>query len=1429
MSFSKEYGISWGLKFKKMTIMAHQLTLRADSKIADFSVAEVVPWALKTAIGGGASGVINQLISSVPRHVQGIDKEADPFLERIITRLEKLAENWKEKAEPDPKLLDDLIEGLTEFVRPQTSRSTLLFPYIMNAKPTATTEIERGKQQEEIDRKKLQVEEKISKLLKDLVSPLQVCLLRCKNVSINPKPDPKAVLALIGELKLYLDGIVHEQRSPVARVIHMVANIVKRTLTEAWDGMKHRPKETFSFNSHPLMKLLGVMGKYQSRSHFLPSDKREEILKALRHLDTYCPLFAEIFNATKAAHNSENLETLHKMVTQFIRAQVLEKLGEKRLVVYLQAANFAKLRKKELIEAETLEARNQKIERESTANKKLQNDYKRIETDGQSAGIMSVGGGKSEAARKKETQKQALTALLQQEEEIDQQRNKAIAAIESHCCWDGLDRDSQKFGEAICLGQLRDVPPKFFREPTQDEILWKAVAFQQQHEEWAQLTHTIMHLKIDGSEGIRDSFKFARIYLEKFASLHQGLDQQQIEASLKFIENFILHAMDFAKRSMLSHTQDSWERTNVTAAFDKAVQALDKGDPLSCIDYILTYIQTSNYWKKIWKDTPSPLGNLTDSFGKFIDAPTPPKPPKQKNEALKAAGQNEGAAWRHEFLVEANKNEKEKVLENALAFVCFQFVAQLIGIKKEQKIPLYKGLMRALEQITAHYQTDPTPTILLATAMRMKEILGKLLGIAFVKFTPKEQKMVDSLMACVAAKSGKKGEFHKDIYLQLINIFIEVHGKSKSPAAWAAWASFTSVYDLIELFIRPLSEKLFTRIDEVVANASGLNEKYLVPIVGITNALSTYIITLNSWAEEIKKQNNKQRTGLTGRKEHDMAVLLNGPNSYEGMTPQEITLKMGYALVDKIKLPNYSRAVATRIQRVWNWALMGRTTYRTLNASIILGQLILSAVPLAPLAALFCFVKAFTMVANFAIQKSVKFYLWKTNKISEGLDEVLDALLVDAKRPPIFDTILIEQLEDLLFEMEKGIPPENPKTAAGDERNKKVLSEALQHLIELIELDKYESVNSFSERSKDGPLQTAKKLAYEQLKKLLSTVLNNLAKTLLQKDPVDALLFDIFNLANEGLEGGKKIVLTPEQKVDLARKLGKVDVEAKRAVDQLTDDEIDQEGLNIEIENLKKIPKILAKIQEKAIYPALDKGIDQLAQTESRLLLDYITWLQGRLFADAENVGKPSIIQTLAEKLDDYEKKPDKSDVIRQIHISYAKFIQEMKDFQLRLDAHPSPNSPEFNQFILKELVPAIKALTDELTALMIKHNNPHESLANVLQTLQRCKNRLRDLAEKHVKVRLELGKIEEAEKNRVMGMHSGIQGVVVAALSESLPALKHTAKEVAHGIVQWQTDQKVDQARDIYKNRPLIKHAILWQMRLFLNPELAFKNSATR
>ena len=155
------------------------------------------------ALGETGSNIVSRALNEIPEHLEGIDKELDPFLVELISGLQKLGEDWKIRAAPDQHHLSSVIKLLTQF-KERKDREQLLYPQIMQAKPTSTSNADI--EIKDIVRKKSEAEEKTRQLLNTQVLPLLNCLETYQNPSFSNKASSEKSLKLIGQLEMKFFG-----------------------------------------------------------------------------------------------------------------------------------------------------------------------------------------------------------------------------------------------------------------------------------------------------------------------------------------------------------------------------------------------------------------------------------------------------------------------------------------------------------------------------------------------------------------------------------------------------------------------------------------------------------------------------------------------------------------------------------------------------------------------------------------------------------------------------------------------------------------------------------------------------------------------------------------------------------------------------------------------------------------------------------------------------------------------------------------------------------------------------------------------------------------------------------------------------------------------------------------------------------------------
>ncbi len=1305
-----------------------------------------------TAIGRKYAELLAEVFDVIPRYIEGIDKRTPTLLNALIASLQNTADNWRKNATPNEILLGDLITNLRQFIN-HPNKTALLYPQIVERKSRP----DDAKEQEELKQKNDEVKEITRSLEIKYILPLLDNLGKYQNSSLQSPEAADFVLRSMGALKQALEQIVEEQRSLLEKVIHTAKKVALEAIQDGVDLFKSASVDKEVAHNHPLIGLLKILGKYRGLKIYIPRDCKKEIENGINLLQSTCPEFKDL------QVNSENIFEVYSQVTRFIQENVYNNLSKTdQSELHAQIVRFVKMYQGPLIAAEIKKMKDGLCNLLDEKGLLVEDESKKIDDSLMPDAMRRAKGQLTKAEEKKLLWDAAAADMKVTEAGLSDELEIKIKEIEDNPFWRILEDDPNLI-KGFFYNTEKDVPKDPLTPISRNEILWKAMAYFLQKREWEAIDLTIP----SDPKNLMKAFEKAGAFIDQFETIADGLSKEEQTSCIEKSIKHLVGCLDFAKSCMMEKEQNSWEKTYIEKAFDQAICKIRKEDIKSGIKEIQDFIRGSNYWRRLWQQASSPLAPLEKSFDEFYKTPLTPKPPKFAAEVHQLLHHNLDTKWDASFLTQANSCIKEQVIENALGLICFEYVAFFLGLNGD-KTTWYKKVVETVDKIVAlQERSDDSLKGFLST---------------FIGSTPKKETQYLEVL-----KTGGR----KQILLELLNILIHEKGSSSSSATWAAWSSFSLFYDLVELFIRPFSEQFFSELDKLLKNASGtLNQNHLVPIKAVTKGLATYQLAMEYWAQH----------PITGTKD-DLAEILKNSKYYEGMTPSEITAGMGYRVINQIKFPDYTGKVYHLMEKVKEFVLTPRTQCRPLDVMIYTAQGIVAAPAYVTLLFTSYIVRVITHLSNIMLQMTGKLYLWKTNFALQALDQALGAVFTDVESAPILDTLLLDQLQELAKELEKGTPPDHSEADAGDEVSKKVISEAIQYLFEVIEEDQFESLEAFRDRSRKGVVKRTKGVVYEQLKKLFATVLVSTSKSLLQKEQVEALLFELFKISKESLQGGKGVILTQEQNKALQEKLGHAP----------TEDEVGQEGKRISLENLKKIPDVLTRIRNLAINPTIDDAIDKATQTSSQTLLDYISWIQTRLVVKNSR----NVVQFLREKLGAYSSERQ-SDILREIHFKYGQFIQEMRELQISLDNNASPHSPELNDRISYFLAPNLKQLTERLTAFIQNPNNE--------EVLQECMHALEKLEEIQVKLHIELSKLEESEKNRVIGMQVGVQGIVNTNMVDMISRLKEGAKNIAHTAVQVEIKNKVEQLQNINKNKIVVKHLLLWQMRLFLNPELAFK-----
>jgi hypothetical protein len=275
-----------------------------------------------------------------------------------------------------------------------------------------------------------------------------------------------------------------------------------------------------------------------------------------------------------------------------------------------------------------------------------------------------------------------------------------------------------------------------------------------------------------------------------------------------------------------------------------------------------------------------------------------PSSPEAALEALKAVAPPAGPL-----------QHKEKVLESALAAACFEFVAHLLGLQKN-KAAIYRRLIAALDALNG-----PGPDV----------------NVILNAFIAGGNKHAASVEQCTS---------HKERYIALINILICENSSRFSPAGWAAWASYSSVYDMAERSIRPTSGQIFEEIEE------------------------------GHFPEQLLK-----------------LIRTFG----EGKPAPQATVELGCAIVDRIALPDYTQKIGALIGRVKKSASQVRVQHSVFKYPVLVLQYLVSYVLRFALSTVYYAIKSGTYITGAVLKQAAKLYIQKSDIVGRALDKALDS------------------------------------------------------------------------------------------------------------------------------------------------------------------------------------------------------------------------------------------------------------------------------------------------------------------------------------------------------------------------------------------------------------------------------------------------------
>lgn len=1273
------------------------------------------------------------------------------------------------------------------------------------------------------------------------------------------KPEVPVIARQLQEVYETLDIEKRKQVGPIARGMDAIIKRVHEEYQKA-TGQAEQAAEArrSASNQHPLLKLLGLLGSYENHAAFLEDRRQIDLYNALFELNNYGTHFEGILeHVLEEGRLPASNPAIFKKISNFLRkkihhgaVQTREQMRPLHMAVYNRAALLEDIVPqgvqdggdggkrawaKEYIKGEIAEdgqlAECVRIAREETKFRQLAlftcryRQLKLTQSEPQQKALklhIFALAFPAENGVVEETRLQRAQRVINGNDAptVDSPALRhAIAQMTLHNLENEEDRI--RFGASVIPLNAEAVGGDWPSTPSEKglaEAMWLAVAHFEDLQKCEEL-----HQQLRGAQECRITDLPTQLdILISILEKEPQLLEDGGERMLAELSQIILGWVNLAVREMKNYRNA--DETEIDRKFEKVTQLIAKGKYLDGIRLAQRLIEESPVGLRMWREeqVASPKDLFSATLEDFRTVSAPIKPPKSQAEVKRKLGIAEeapvgdwDAAW--ETVIE---KERHKLVRNSCDFTAFNVALRYVmGFSAEERESVYKKLLESLEAVAGRNRNYNGPDL----RERVKQAIASV-----CKKFPHEitDESVEKILIALdevrnagydAERTAK--ELHETLYFSLLwEVIDHANPNSIIPSSvmkLAGHGLLVIMHKLLEFFIRPFAESLLQAIqrDVILPTNGALTETHLNPIKSLGKALDSYTSAKKAWSELKSDQAKGHVTALAERtligkdEQEAMEIILDNPAYYHGYDPREIDLEVGYLAVDHfLQVTDFSKTT-----EAWH-ELISYNAQRPLIASPstpleewinTIGGLMMRVISIIPHAVIytlhFC-LKVVETLINFLAKQLAKFAIWKWDIVTNLLEEMTKSLFKESYHTPVLDELVLDQLKEL----ERQILQDSQEERGGMLEHespliKRQIREAFANLFEAIEIDSKDTSQEVDDHGLNPTTKWAKIQLKSNLKELLTSLLVVSSQSFLHKEQMHELLLKVLTTANDGLRG-KTTMLKPEELQALREELGR----------EPSAGEIERRARHIHGRLQGEIEGRLNNILENGVNPVISRTIDQGLKGPSDMLLDYIAWMERRLFSYPGRglASERNIIHMLREDLEGFNGKnpTEQDDVLRKIHGDYTTFIQEFIAKQSNIDQERIPNDLKLNLFIRTDLHPILEELTPELMHFIGRREGRPEAIVRIQALLKRLEDKL-------IEKRESFNKIKRAEQSRVEGMRKGFGGFVQAAVDVGKGLVHDQVTPYAQRILNGQIRGLADKSRGLYQNPVLVKHIIRYQM----------------
>ena len=953
------------------------------------------------------------------------------------------------------------------------------------------------------------------------------------------------------------------------------------------------------------------------------------------------------------------------------------------------------------------------------------------------------------------------------------------------------------------------------------DLVWMATAHYQQLEELHNIRSEILRQK--ATENIGTILHTINLLIKALEMQPDLLGTARAQQLTRMVVEPTLDWITVAHNFLRSGQNSTLKQGEIDQQFEpiyrdiRAAQALtERGSYLEAFKKLKVILEKSPLSTTLLEQgmDGAALENLERAFGIFLKEKPPQKPSPLKREVLEALGRGAETPLTKEVLVEGVELQRTRMVSNGLVLAGYKVLEIIFKGPRQRSGGLRQNFgdyRKAIDTIAGEdHDYDPE---------RIDEAIKTLVGDHGYNIESQEgQEMIERARGAIEGvrdrfegrlQNNKAQEaLHETTYQNLLSVLITVNTEQQTLQSHIARGFLPLILWAIKLFVDPFSKTLILKFTkDIILESNGqLTDTHLHPIHGLNQGLGMYNEKMRQWG------NITERNAVVDERLHSslhdvpvsgqssaMAKMLEAPRTYPGrMTHTQIDQRGLYIAVDQyLYVAHLCQEIEGSFAMISDRLSEKSHESRLINAFAFALKSLLSLFPYTYVWGQYILLKLSEILINFSLQQIAKFAIWYTQAGTEILMRFINALVKSSEYTTGLDKILLEKLRELEQDLER-----ETRLAKGEDRgpssvNSEPIRSLLSHVketVETIKCDTPQEARDLKERIEG--LLAVETFATNQVKQLVVPIIISTIESFLNQESMLLALYRGLDLLNRGLREDPP-ELDEAQRVELAQEVAPFDRE-------VTDEDIAEKMRRVHQGLNEEMKRTVQKILENAVYPTIDKKIDQSKKFPGQVVSECIGWLEKALYEHSSNGGLNSenivvLLETRLNQLGQEER--DQNEVLRNLYMDFSHFIKELREHQDDLDKNPS-----YNGILLKK---------DVFQVIAIPLMNLSIALAKCIKDPQGEGNQnavalgIRALKEVTTQNRPQLNAIRDSEAWNHDERHRGILGQTVGSWERLFTYVKENAKGPVHDGLNRYVGILAENLTAIPKKPVLVQHLV--------------------